>query len=103
MARVPVEATAFAHRQKKYMMAIGAVYENPDDTPEHLKWLENYVAELHQGTEGVYSNFLGNEGEARVREAYPQATWDRLVSIKARYDPTNLFRLNQNIPPADEH
>jgi 5'-nucleotidase len=45
-------------------------------------------------------NFLGDESEARVRDAYPGPTWDRLVEIKRRYDPTNLFRLNQNIPPA---
>jgi FAD/FMN-containing dehydrogenase len=42
---------------------------------------------------------LGDEGEGRVREAYPGSTFDRLTEIKARYDPTNLFRLNQNIPP----
>jgi FAD/FMN-containing dehydrogenase len=50
----------------------------------------------------VYANFLGSEGEARIREAYPGETWDRLRRIKARYDPTNLFRLNQNIPPATD-
>jgi FAD/FMN-containing dehydrogenase len=42
---------------------------------------------------------LGDEGEARVREAYPGSTFERLADIKGRYDPTNLFRLNQNIPP----
>jgi FAD/FMN-containing dehydrogenase len=46
--------------------------------------------------------FLADEGQARVREAYPEPTWDRLTAIKRRYDPTNLFRLNQNIPPATE-
>jgi FAD/FMN-containing dehydrogenase len=49
----------------------------------------------------VYVNFLGDEGEMRIREAYPRATWDRLTEIKTRYDPTNLFRLNQNIPPVN--
>lgn len=44
-------------------------------------------------------NFLAEEGDARVREAYPGETWDRLVAIKRRYDPTNLFHLNQNVPP----
>ena len=43
---------------------------------------------------------LGDEGEARVRAAYPGPTWDRLAAVKAQYDPTNLFRLNQNVPPA---
>jgi FAD/FMN-containing dehydrogenase len=46
-------------------------------------------------------NFLGNEGPERVREAYPGPTWDRLREIKRRYDPANLFRMNQNIPPAE--
>ena len=50
-----------------------------------------------RGDTGVYVNFLGDEGEARVREAYPGSTWDRLAAVKRRYDPTNLFRLNQNI------
>lgn len=49
-------------------------------------------------------NFLADEGEERVRAAYPESTWNRLAAIKGRYDPTNLFRLNQNIPPAaDRH
>lgn len=63
-------------------------------------WVTGLAAALRQGDAGVYVNFLGNEGEARVREAYPGPTWDRLAAIKARYDPSNLFRLNQNIPPA---
>ncbi len=49
---------------------------------------------------GVYSNFLAVEGEARVREAYPPPTYDRLAEIKRRYDPSNLFLMNQNIRPA---
>jgi len=48
----------------------------------------------------VYVNFVGDEGQARVREAYPGSTWERLAAVKRRYDPANLFRLNQNIPPA---
>jgi FAD/FMN-containing dehydrogenase len=51
-------------------------------------------------TSGAYVGFLGDEGEARIREAYPATTLDRLTEIKRRYDPENLFRLNQNIPPA---
>ncbi len=47
-------------------------------------------------------NFLGEEGERGIRAAYPDPTWDRLGSIKRRYDPGNLFRLNQNVPPANE-
>jgi FAD/FMN-containing dehydrogenase len=99
MARVPAEATAFAHRGRRVMVVIGAVYERPDEAEVHEAWVTSLAAALSQGISGVYVNFLGDEGEARVREAYPGATWDRLVAIKQRYDPTNLFRLNQNIPP----
>ena len=55
---------------------------------------------LNQSDNGVYVNFLADEGPDQVRNAYPAPTWDRLVEVKRKYDPTNLFRLNQNIPPA---
>jgi FAD/FMN-containing dehydrogenase len=100
MARVPVDATAFAHRQSKIMVNVAAIYERPDEIAVHGPWVEALAAALHQGDDGAYVNFLGDEGEARIHAAYPGPTWDRLRQIKARYDPTNLFRLNQNIPPA---
>jgi len=102
MARVPADATAFAHRQSKIMVNVAAVYERPDEVAVHGPWVEGFVAALHQSDDGAYVNFLADEGEARIRAAYPGSTWDRLRQIKARYDPTNLFRLNQNIPPAAE-
>jgi FAD/FMN-containing dehydrogenase len=102
MARVPVDATAFAHRQSKIMVNVAAVYERPEEIAVHGPWVEAFAAALRQGDDGAYVNFLGDEGEARIRAAYPGPTWDRLRQIKARYDPTNLFRLNQNIPPAAE-
>jgi FAD/FMN-containing dehydrogenase len=102
MARVPADATAFAHRQSKIMVNVAAVYERPDEVAVHGPWVEAFAAALHQSDDGAYVNFLADEGEARIRAAYPGSTWDRLRRIKARYDPTNLFRLNQNIPPAAE-
>jgi FAD/FMN-containing dehydrogenase len=102
MARVPAEATAFAHRKSRIMVNVAALYEKPDEKPTHEVWANDFAAVLRQGDGGAYVNFLGDEGEARIRAAYPGQTWDRLRSIKARYDPTNLFRLNQNIPPADK-
>jgi FAD/FMN-containing dehydrogenase len=99
MSRVPAEATAFAHRGRQIMAAVGAVYERPDEAPMHEEWVSAFAAALSQGDPGVYVNFLGDEGEGRVREAYPGSTWERLAEIKGRYDPTNLFRLNQNIRP----
>jgi FAD/FMN-containing dehydrogenase len=99
MARVPVDATAFAHRQSPIMVNVAAIFERPDEIEVHGPWVEGFANALHQGNDGAYVNFLGDEGEERIRAAYPGATWDRLTQIKARYDPTNLFRLNQNIPP----
>jgi FAD/FMN-containing dehydrogenase len=99
MARVPATATAFAHRDRPIMAGVGCVYEDARDRPTHDAWADGFAAALRQGAPGVYVNFLSDEGPERVREAYPGATWDRLVEVKRRYDPDNLFRLNQNIPP----
>ncbi|MEW5958270.1 MAG: FAD-binding oxidoreductase [Chloroflexota bacterium] len=100
MARVPADATAFAHRGRRLMANVAALYERPDEAARHAAWVTDFAAALRQGEPGAYVGFLGDEGAARIREAYPGSTWDRLAAIKRRYDPTNLFRLNQNIPPA---
>jgi FAD/FMN-containing dehydrogenase len=101
MARVPTGATAFAHRHRRIMANVAALYEEPDQRPAQQDWVDGLARELRQGDVGAYVGFLGDEGEDRVRAAYPPSTWDRLAAIKARYDPTNLFRLNQNVPPRD--
>jgi FAD/FMN-containing dehydrogenase len=103
MARVPADATAFAHRGRQIMAAVGAVYERPDEAPVQEAWVSAFAAALRQGDLGVYVNFLGDEGEGRIREAYPGSTWERLAAIKGRYDPTNLFRLNQNVRPTAQN
>jgi FAD/FMN-containing dehydrogenase len=100
MARVPVMATAFAHRQSKIMVNVATLYENPADAGRHEAWTKETANALKQSDEGVYVNFLSNEGEDRIRAAYPGFTWQRLTEIKRKYDPANLFHLNQNIPPA---
>ncbi|MEW5827764.1 MAG: BBE domain-containing protein, partial [Chloroflexota bacterium] len=99
MARVPADATAFAHRRSRIMVNVAALYEQMDEKPVHEAWVAEFAAALQQDDFGAYVNFLGDEGEARVRAAYPGRTWERLAAVKARYDPDNLFRLNQNIPP----
>jgi FAD binding domain/Berberine and berberine like len=100
MARVPDDATAFAHRNSRIMVNVASFYEGPEDKDQRATWVEGLVAALQQDDEGAYVNFLVDEGEERIRAAYPGSTWDRLAAVKARYDPTNLFRLNQNIPPS---
>ncbi len=100
VARVPAEATAYAHRERQMMVTVAAMYEDPDEAPSHEAWVSSFATALRQDSTGAYVNFLGSEGESRVHEAYPGATWERLAAIKTRYDPTNLFRRNQNLPPA---
>jgi FAD/FMN-containing dehydrogenase len=100
MARVPADATAFAHRGSKIMVNVASSYQGPDDQPVRQAWVDEFAAALQQGDYGAYVGFLGDEGPGRVHQAYPPATWERLAAVKARYDPTNLFRGNHNIPPA---
>jgi FAD/FMN-containing dehydrogenase len=100
MARVPTDATAFAHRESRILVNLAAFYEGDDDRIAKEAWVTDFHSALRQGDAGVYVNFVGDEGEAQVHAAYPGSTWVRLAAVKACYDPTNLFRLNQNIPPA---
>jgi FAD/FMN-containing dehydrogenase len=100
MARVPKDATAFAHRSSRIMVNVAAIYEDPAERPTHLAWVEETSRALQQGDTGAYVNFLAEDGPERIRNAYPGATYDRLAVLKRRYDPGNLFRGNQNIAPA---
>jgi FAD/FMN-containing dehydrogenase len=100
VARVPVDATAYAHRRARIMANVAAFYDGEEDKAVRNKWVADFAASLGQDDSPAYVNFLGEEGRDRVRDAYPGSIWDRLVEIKGRYDPTNLFRVNQNIPPA---
>ena len=102
MACVPAEATAFAHRSSRIMVNVAAFYEGKEEWAAREAWVSHFAEALRQGESGVYVGFLGEEGGEKVREAYPESTWDRLAEVKRRYDPTNLFRLNQNIPPTSE-
>ncbi len=98
MARVPADATAFAHRQSRMMINVAAVYDpSTSERSEHVAWVRGLSAELDDGDPGAYAGFLADEGEERVRAAYPGATWERLAAVKAAYDPDNVFRLNQNV------
>ena len=100
IARVPDDATAYSHRQSEIMVNVAAFYEGDNDKTQKQAWVADTLAAIHQSDDGAYVNFVGDEGEGRVRAAYPGGTYERLAQIKRRYDPDNLFRLNQNIPPA---
>jgi FAD/FMN-containing dehydrogenase len=100
MARVSADATAFAHRHSRILINVAAMYQRPEERSEHEAWVEGLAGALRQRDDGAYVGFLDDEGEERVRAAYPGSTWDRLAAIKGRYDPDNVFRLNQNVEPA---
>ena len=100
MARVAPDATAFAHRGKRILGNVAAFIDAPEQHDERMAWVESLTEQLRADDHTAYVNFLEDEGAARVRDAYPAATWDRLAAVKRRYDPTNIFRLNQNVPPA---
>jgi FAD/FMN-containing dehydrogenase len=98
--RVPNDATAFAHRDRNYFVAIIGLWLDPtEDAAPHEAWTAALWDELRPEGAGVYVNFLEREGEDRVRDAYPHGTYERLQAIKAAYDPDNTFRFNQNIQP----
>ena len=101
MARVPAAATAFAHRNAAYVLNIIARSPDREGFPEHVGW----ARATHQAvdpwtTGGAYVNFTSESGADKVQASYPPDTYARLVAVKDRYDPTNLFQLNQNIRPS---
>ncbi|GAA0459613.1 FAD-linked oxidase [Paractinoplanes deccanensis] len=100
VARVGETETAAGHRSAALSVSVDAVWRDPAETAAHHAWVRRLWDGLRPFTDGVYVNELGDEGPDRVRAAYHPASWSRLRDLKARYDPGNVFRLNQNIPPA---
>ena len=101
-ARIDPTATAFPHRHVHHDFLIVSQWTDSADADRHIAWTREFFEAMRSFTErAVYVNGLGVEGEDRVREAYG-ANYPRLAAIKARYDPTNLFRANQNIQPSTQ-
>jgi FAD/FMN-containing dehydrogenase len=99
MARVPADATAFAHRDRRFLVNVAALAESVEGAAEHEPWVERVASAIRRGEPGAYSGFMAAGSKEGLGAAYPGATWDRLAEIKARYDPSNLFRVNHNVPP----
>ena len=101
VGRVSEEAMAFGHRDALCVLNVVTKWHDPRESEKHVAWTRNLEGAMRPfSTGGVYVNFLGEEGEDRVRAAYAPAKYDGLVALKNRYDPTNFFRLNQNIKPS---
>jgi FAD/FMN-containing dehydrogenase len=101
VARVGEHATAFGHRDTPFDVIVFSIWTDPQEAERHLQWGRDFGAAMRPFSRGVYVNEMGVEGEERVRAAYNPQSYARLVALKTKYDPTNLFRMNQNIPPAD--
>jgi hypothetical protein len=100
IARVPAGATAYRHRAAPFAVNINARWTDPAESDRHVAWTRELWSSLQPSSAGgAYVNFMGDEGRDRVRDAYGSDTHARLVELKRRYDPGNLFRLNQNIDP----
>ena len=99
VGRVPDDATAFTSRGAGHTFNLTSVTEGPEGFDEERQWTRDFWSALAPHHMGVYVNFLMEEGEDRVREAYGPAKYDRLKALKREYDPDNLFRLNQNVRP----
>jgi FAD/FMN-containing dehydrogenase len=98
--RVDEDETAFHGRGGGHTFNITCCTETADGFDEERQWARDFWTDLEPYHTGVYVNFLMEEGEERVREAYGAEKYDRLKALKRKYDPGNLFRLNQNIPPS---
>jgi len=100
VARVSADETAFAQRDALFNLAVISRWADPSTAQTHIDWArESTDAMRPYASGGVYVNYLGAEGADRVRAAYG-AKYDKLVAVKRKYDPQNLFRVNQNIQPA---
>jgi FAD/FMN-containing dehydrogenase len=100
VSRVGERDTAFNHRRAQHSLLVVRAWQDPSQSAENMKWARACYAVAEPFLEqGVYVNYLGDEGDARTRAAYGD-NYERLVAIKNKFDPTNFFRLNQNIAPA---
>src|SRR5947209_5435640 len=84
-------------RDTKFAIYVFAVWPDPSDGDRHIEWARAFHEALRPHMNGSYVNEMGQEG--RIQEAYPPATYERLVQVKNQYDPTNFFRMNQNMKP----
>jgi hypothetical protein len=104
VSRVPEAATAFGNRQAPHAITLDAVWRSGEEyAGRDIALARRFFSALESYREGVYVNFLGADEEpGRIRDAYGAGVYDRLVDIKTRYDPDNVFHHNQNIRPRSE-
>lgn len=98
--RVGASETAFGDRSAPFIMNLLADWADPSEDAANVAWVRGLFAALRPAMKpGVYVNFMSGDEQERVPEAYHER-WERMVKVKSHYDPTNFFRLNQNVLPA---
>jgi FAD/FMN-containing dehydrogenase len=98
--RVPDDATSFGQRQARFNASALAVWEGPADPDRHIRWVRDYADAVAPYASGDYVNYLADDASsAEVASAYGAQRFERLVTLKNRYDPSNVFRFNANIAP----
>jgi hypothetical protein len=100
VARVPEEKTAFGGRSAAFLSMFVGIWEETGDRPSAVAWARGFTEATEGFSEGsTYSNLADTQSEARLIKAFGEEKYDKLARIKAKYDPDNVFRLNQNIKP----
>lgn len=99
-SRVPEDETAYTFRTTPFVLNIHTRWDNAGDDDRCIGWARDFFDNTQQFANGVYVNFLSDEGEQRVKDAYTEEVWQRLTQLKDKYDPANLYRMNQNIKPS---
>ncbi|MFA9429881.1 FAD-binding oxidoreductase [Egicoccus sp. AB-alg2] len=98
IGRLPLGATAYAHRGRRIMVNVAAMFEGDEERARHEDWVtDSHDALREEGVTGAYLNFVGADGPARIHEVYPGATLERLRAAKRRWDPDGLFRHNLDV------
>jgi len=98
--RIAPAATAFPHRNTPFVLNLHTRWQDASDDERAIAWARDFHDATRPYSQGVYVNFLSEEGADRVKEAYTQEVWDKLVEAKNKWDPENTFRMNQNIKPS---
>lgn len=100
VGRIDEDATAFSHRDSPFIINIIGMWNDPAETERHINWTRTFANEVRPHTTGAaYVNFLGYDEDERIRNVYGEKKYSRLVEIKTKYDPNNIFCNNQNIKP----
>ena len=98
-SRIKAEDTAFVHRYTPFVMNVHTRWHDKADDKKCRDWSRGLFDKTKPYAQGVYVNFISETDETRIKEAYNDEVWNRLVELKNTYDPTNFFRMNQNIKP----